>query len=87
MQTFSFNPRINLSEEDKYLLVVTSFETTNSDFNITDENNSFSVSTPSHWSSRDGEEIINKISEKSELRSENDIELQVKKKLEKEAFE
>ena len=48
MQIFSFNPPINLVEEVKWLLGVISFETTNSVFNITNENNSFAISTPSH---------------------------------------
>ena len=39
MQTFSFNPPINLVEEGKWLLAVSSFECTNSVFNITNENN------------------------------------------------
>ena len=51
MQTFSFNPPINLVEEGKWLLALTSFETTNSVLNITNENNSFSITTPGHWSS------------------------------------
>ena len=38
-QTFSFNPPINLLEEDKWLLAVSSFECINSVFIITDENN------------------------------------------------
>ena len=37
MQTFSFNPPINLAEEGKWLLAVTSFEATNSVLNITDK--------------------------------------------------
>ena len=41
MQTFSFNPPINLVEEGKWLLVVTSFETTISVFNLTDEKKLF----------------------------------------------
>ena len=41
MQTFSFDPPINLVEEGKWLLGVTYFDFTNSVFNITDENNSF----------------------------------------------
>ena len=48
METFSFNPPINLYEERKWLFAVTSFETTNSVFDETDENHSFSVSTPSY---------------------------------------
>ena len=51
METFSSNPSINLFEEDKRLLAVTSFEASNSVFNVTDENNSFSITTPAHWSS------------------------------------
>ena len=43
MQTFSFDPPINLFEEDKWLLAVSSFECTISVFNITDDNNSFSI--------------------------------------------
>ena len=53
---------------------MTSFECTNSVFNITDKNNSFSISIPSHWNSEDGEDEINKF---LELRSENHIELHV----------
>ena len=41
MQTFSFNPPITLVEGGKWLLGVTSFEATNSVFNITNENKSF----------------------------------------------
>ena len=41
MQTFSSNPPINLIEEDKWLLGVTSFECTNSVFNITNEHIAF----------------------------------------------
>ena len=43
MQTFSFSPPINLVEDGKWLLGVISFECTNSVFNITNENNSFSI--------------------------------------------
>ena len=49
MQIFSFNPLINLSEEGKWLLAVTSIEATNSVFNITKGNSSFSISIPGHW--------------------------------------
>ena len=41
METFSFSTPLNLVEEGKSLLAATSFEATNSVFNITDENNSF----------------------------------------------
>ena len=43
MQTFSFNPPINLFEESKWLLAVSFSECTNSVFNITDKNKSFSI--------------------------------------------
>ena len=58
LKTFAFNPSINLVEEGKWLLAVTSFQCTNSVFNITDENNSFSVITPGHWYSQNSEEIV-----------------------------
>ena len=61
METFSFNPPIYLFEEGKWLLAVTSFETTNSVFNITDKNNSFSITTPGYWSSRNGAQTIHKL--------------------------
>ena len=48
IQVFSFSPPINLSEEGKWFLAVTSFETTNSVFNITEKNNSFSISIPGY---------------------------------------
>ena len=54
-----------------------SSEATNFVFNITKENNRFSLSTPDHSSPEDGEEPINKVNKYSELRSENDIELHV----------
>ena len=43
METFSFNPPINLSEEGKWLLAVTSFEPTISNFDITNERIVFQV--------------------------------------------
>ena len=64
MQTFSFDPPINLVEERKWLSAVISFEATNSVFKITNENNSFSFTTPGHWSSRGGAETIYKLHEK-----------------------
>ena len=48
MQTFSFNPPINLVEEGKWLLGVSLFECTNSVSNLTNQNNSFSITTPGH---------------------------------------
>ena len=64
-------------EEGKWLLAVTSFETMNSVFKITDKNNSFPTATPGYWSSRGGAETMNKLLKFSKLRSENDIELHV----------
>ena len=77
MQIFSFNPPIDLLEEGKWLLAVTSFETTNSVSNITDKNNSFSKTTPDHWNSESAEKTIDELINLIVLRSENDIDLQV----------
>ena len=77
MQTFSFNPPINLVEEDEWLLVVSSFECTNSVFNITNENNSFSIIIPGHYQNKSDEETIDELNKLLELRSQNGIELHV----------
>ena len=61
METFSFSPPLNLVEEGKWLLALTSFEATNSVFNITDEKNNFPISIEGHWFSRGGAETINKL--------------------------
>ena len=45
--------------------------------NITDENNSFSFSTPGYWFSRCGAVTIHKLQKLLELRSQNDIKLHV----------
>ena len=79
METFSSNPSIDFFEEGKWLLAVTSFEATISVLNENDENNSFSNTTPAHWSSEIVEETINQLNELSERRSENDNKLHVKK--------
>ena len=68
-QTFSFNPPINLIEEDKWLLAVSSFECTNSVFNITHENNSFSIIIPGHWETEFAEKIIDEVNRLLEFRS------------------
>ena len=78
MEDFSFSPPINLSEEGKSLLVLTSFEKTNSVSNITNGNNSFSFSTPRYWTPEGSEELVTSLNEFLELRSEKDIELHVK---------
>ena len=77
MQTFSFNPSINLVEEGKWLLAVSSFECTNSVFNITNENNSFSIIIPGHYQNKSDEETIDELNRLLELRSRNGIELNV----------
>ena len=76
-QTFSFNPPINLVEEGKWLLAVSSFECTNSVFNITNENNSFSIIIPGHWETKSAEKTIDELNKLLELRSQNGIELHV----------
>ena len=46
---FAFSPPINLYEERNGLSAVTSFETTKSVFDITDENTSFSSGKVRKW--------------------------------------
>ena len=69
MQSYSFNPPINLVEEGKWLLGVSSFECTNSVFNITNENNSFSIIIPGHYKTEFAETVINDLNELHELKS------------------
>ena len=69
MQTFSSNPPINLLEEGKWLLAVSLFECTNSVFNITNENNSFSIIITGHYQTEFAENIINDLNKLLELRS------------------
>ena len=83
IQTFSFNPPMNLLEEGKWLLAVSSFECTNSVFNITDENNSFSIIIPGHYQNKSDEKTIDELKKLLELRSENGIELHVEQVREK----
>ena len=68
-QTYSFNPPINLVEEDKWLLAVSSFECTNSVFNTTDENNSSSIIIPAHWETEVAEKIIDEVNRILELKA------------------
>ena len=77
METFSFSPPINLVEEGKWLLAVSSFECTNSVLNITNENNSFSITIPGQWNSESAEKTIDKLNKLLELRSQNDIDFHV----------
>ena len=79
MQTFSFFPPKNLVEEGRWLLGVIFSECANSIFNITNENNSFSIIIPGRWRLpkflEDG--IIDKLKDLLKVRSQNDIELHV----------
>ena len=68
-QTFSFNPPINLVEEGKWLLAVSSLECTNSVFNITKENNSFSIIIPGHYQNKSDEKTIDDLNKLLELKS------------------
>ena len=77
MQMFSFNPPINLFEEGKWLLAMSSLECTNSVFNITNENNSFSIIVPGHYETESAEKTIDELNNLLELRSQNGIELHV----------
>ena len=86
MQFFLFNPPINLAEEGKWLLVVTSFECTNSVFNITKENNSFSIAMPGHWETESAEKTIDELNKLLELRSQNGIQLHVEQDRKKRLF-
>ena len=75
MQTFSFNPPINLVEEGKWLMAVSSLECTNSVFNITNENNSFSIIIPGHCQNKSDERTIDNLNKLLGLKS---LELHVK---------
>ena len=74
MQTFSFNPPINLLEEGKWLIAVSLIECTNSVFNITNENNSFSIIIPGHYQTEFAEKTIDELNKLLEL---NSLELHV----------
>ena len=69
MQTFSFNSPINLIEDDKWLLAVSSFECTNSVFNTTNDNNSFSIIIQCHWETEFAEKTIDEVNRLLGLRS------------------
>ena len=68
MGTFSFNPPINLVEEGKWLLAVSSFECTNSVFNVTDDNNSFSIIIQGHYQNKTDEKTIDNLNKLLELK-------------------
>ena len=77
MQTFSFHHPINLVEEGKWIIALTSCEATNTVFNITDENNGFSIPIPGCWYFRGGEETMKGLRQLLGLEAETDIELHV----------
>ena len=68
-QSFSFNPSIKLVEEDKWLLGISSFECTNSVFNITGENHSLSIIIPGHYQNKFDEKTIDNLNKLLELKS------------------
>ena len=74
IQTFSLNPPINSVEEGKWLMAVSLFNCTNSVFNITNENHSFSIIIPGHWKIKSDERTVNGLNKLLELKS---LELQV----------
>ena len=75
MHTFSFNPPINLVEEDKWLIAVSSLECKFSVFNITNENNSFSINIQGHYETQSAEKTIDELNTLLELKP---LELHVK---------
>ena len=76
METFSFNPPIKLVVEGKWLLAVGSFECTDYVFDIANENNSFSITTPGQWNSELAEKNVEKLKELLEL-DKNDLSLHI----------
>ena len=86
MQTFSFCPPITFSKEGKWLLEVIFSVCTNSVFNTTDENNSFSITTLGHWNSKSAEKTFDEPIKLLELRSQNDVELHVEQVRKKSQF-
>ena len=69
MQTFSFKPPINLVEECKWLIAVSLFDCTNSVYNITNQNNSFSIIIPGHYETESAEKTIDDLNKLLELKS------------------
>ena len=77
-QTFSFNPPINLVEEGKWLLVVTSFGAMNSFFDKTSENNTFSITILVPWETKSVEKTTDEPIKLLALRSQKGTELHEK---------
>ena len=69
MKAFSFHPPINLVEAGKWLPAVSSFECTNSVFNIINKNNSFSIIIPAHYQDKFAEKMNNDLNKLLELKS------------------
>ena len=65
---FSFNTPLNLVEEGKWLMAVSLFDCTNSVFNITNENNSFSIILLGHYKTEFAEKVINDLNKLYELK-------------------
>ena len=80
MQSFSFNSPINLVEEGKWLMAVSLFDCTNSVYNITKENNSFSIFIPGHYQTEFAEETIDELNKLLELKSLELHVLEVRKR-------
>ena len=78
MQTFSFDPAINLVEEGNWLLAVTLFDCTNSVFNKTEENNSFSIIIPGQHKTESDEKSIDEINKLLDRKPQNNIVLHVR---------
>ena len=76
-KTFTFNPPINLVEEGEWLLGASSLECTNSVFNITNENNSFSITIPGHWQNKSAEKTFDELNKLFKFRSQNGFDLHV----------
>ena len=68
-QTVTFNTPINLLEEGKWLMAVSLFDCTNSVFNTTNENNSFSILIPGHYQNKSDEKTIDDLIKLLELKS------------------
>ena len=64
MDILAFFHQLIVREEGKSLLAATVWEATNSVFFTTDENKSFSITTPGHLTFEDGDETINKLNER-----------------------
>ena len=69
LQTFSFDPPLNLIEEGKWLMAVSLFDCTNTVFNVTNENNSFSIIIPGHYQDESAEKTIDELNKLLELKS------------------